>query len=264
MKNLILFALLLGACQNTNTTAIAAPPYTQQLAALQAENLLHEIQQKAYNSFVQAMMTQKDEQLAQLKVELANLYQKKNQNLIQYWRAYTSYYHAIFALKMAKKDLAEQYTEEGIEWLEDLKNKNSEDYALLALLKSFSIQFKMGIKAPFISASVKKDTERAIQLDKENLRGYYVYASSDFYTPEQYGGGKETEEYLLKAIALPAQKIQNAFLPSWGKEEAYEMLIRLYIKKQKWEEAKKYFQEGIAAFPNSYSINQLASKLVGK
>jgi uncharacterized protein HemY len=42
------------------------------------------------------------------------------------------------------------------------------------------------------------------------------------------------------------------------------MLIKLYIKKENWDLAKKYFQEGIKVFPKSYAINQLASKLVGK
>jgi uncharacterized protein HemY len=42
------------------------------------------------------------------------------------------------------------------------------------------------------------------------------------------------------------------------------MLIRLYIQNENWDPAKKYFQEGITAFPKSYLINQLASKLAGK
>ena len=116
----------------------------------------------------------------------------------------------------------------------------------------------------FISSSIKKNLKKAIAIDSTNLRAYYVYASNDFHTPEKYGGGKEAEKYLLKAISLPSQKIKNDYLPSWGKEESYEMLIKLYIKKEKWDLAKKYFQEGIAAYPESYTINQLASKLVDK
>ena len=101
-------------------------------------------------------------------------------------------------------------------------------------------------------------------MDSTNLRGYYVFASNDFYTPEKYGGGQDAEKYLIKAISLPDQKIKNDYLPSWGKEESYEMLIKLYIKKEKWVLAKKYFQEGNKEYPESYTINQLASKLVGK
>jgi hypothetical protein len=42
------------------------------------------------------------------------------------------------------------------------------------------------------------------------------------------------------------------------------MLITLYVQNEKWDLAKKYYQEGIAAFPKSYQFNQLASKLAGK
>ena len=144
-----------------------------------------------------------------------------------------------------------------------MKNKNSEDYALLAMLQGFSIQFK-GMKAMFISRDIKKNLKKAIAIDSTNLRAYYVFASNDYHTPEKYGGGKKAEEYLLKAISLPAQKIKNDYLPSWGKEEAYEMLIKLYIKKEKWELAKKYYKEGIKKFPESYTISQLATQLIGK
>jgi tetratricopeptide (TPR) repeat protein len=116
----------------------------------------------------------------------------------------------------------------------------------------------------FISVDVKKNVDSAISLDSTNLRAWYVSASNDFHTPELYGGGKKAEKYLQKAISLPAQEIINSYLPSWGKEESYEMLIKLYIQKENWDMAKKYFQEGATAFPESYVINQLASKLVGK
>jgi uncharacterized protein HemY len=41
------------------------------------------------------------------------------------------------------------------------------------------------------------------------------------------------------------------------------MIIKLYIREEKWDLAKKYYQEAIAEFPESYTINQLAAKLVG-
>jgi hypothetical protein len=116
----------------------------------------------------------------------------------------------------------------------------------------------------YISEDVNKNVNSAVSLDSTNLRAWYVSASNDFYTPEQYGGGKKAEKYLLKAISLPAQKIKNGYLPSWGKEESYVMLITLYVQNEKWDLAKKYYQEGIAAFPKSYQFNQLASKLAGK
>ncbi len=269
MKNLIIASLLAIANPVLGVGSLCCSQNPSELAVSQnhklvSQNLLNGIEQKIMQSFVSSMTTQKDEQLQNLKKELAALQKQRNQNIIVYWQSYLAYYHAIFALQTGKKDLAETYTAEGIELLDNLQNKNSEDYTLLAYLKSFSIQFKSGFKAPFISSAVKSDLEKAIAMDKENLRAYYVYASSDFYTPEMYGGCKEAEQYLLKAIALPAQKVPNAMLPAWGKEEAYELLIKFYIKKEKWEQAKKTFQTASTNYPNSYNINKLAAKLVGK
>ena len=201
--------------------------------------------------------------LNKLNIRLENLYKAKNQNLILYWRSYLKFYSSINYLIKGDNKSAENAINNGIELIQSVEKKYSEDYALLAMIQSFSIQFNPG-NAMYISVDIKKNVNSAISLDSTNMRAWYVLASNDFYTPEQYGGGKEAEKYLLKAISLPAQKIKNDYLPSWGKEESYEMIIKLYIKKEKWDLAKKYFQEGITTFPKSYVINQLASKLAGK
>ena len=54
------------------------------------------------------------------------------------------------------------------------------------------------------------------------------------------------------------------FLPSWGKEESYELLIRHYIGEEKWAAAKKYHRLGMEELPNSYLLTALSKKLEGK
>ncbi len=265
MIRLLLISLLFVSCKG-NTTEMAksnAISYQVQYEQVKSDSLLVGIQNKIYQAFVQSLMSQNNEPLEKISKELEALSKEKHQNLITYWRAYLQFYSSIYYLKKGDKKTAEKEIDKGINWLKEMKNKNSEDYALLAMLQGFSIQFK-GMKAMFISGDIKKNAKMSIALDSTNLRAYYVYASNDFHTPEKYGGGKEAEKYLLKAISLPAQEIKNVYLPSWGKEEAYEMLIKLYIKKEKWDLAKKYYQKAIKEFPDSYVINQLASKLVGK
>jgi pentatricopeptide repeat protein len=265
MIRLLLISLLFASCKG-NSTEIAqkeAKSYITQIKQVKSDTLLVGIQSKIYDAFVRSLMSQDNKPLIQIGKELENLYQTKKHNLVQYWRAYLQFYSSIYYLKKGDKKTAEKEIDKGIDWLKEMKHKNSEDYALLAMLQGFGIQFK-GIKAMFISGDIKKNAKTAIALDSTNLRAYYVYASNDFHTPEKYGGGKETEKHLLKAISLPSQKIKNEYLPSWGKEESYEMLIKYYIRKKKWDLAKKYFQKGMKEFPESYVINQLASKLVGK
>ncbi len=265
MIRLLIISLLFVSCKG-NTTEIAkmkAISYSAQIEQIKSDTLLVGIQSKIYDAFVQNLMSKDNNSLSKLSAELEELNKTKKQNLILYWRSYLQFYSSIYYLKKGNKETAEKEIDIGIDWLEEMKNKNSEDYALLAMLQGFGLQFK-GRKAMFISGDIKKNLKKAIAIDPTNLRAYYVYASNDFHTPEKYGGGEETEEYLLKAISLPIQKVKNDYLPSWGKEEAFEMLIKFYIKNEKWDFAKKYYQEGIAAFPQSYTITQLATKLVGK
>ncbi len=259
-----IFILLLLVSCNGNTLQTAkqnAISYYIQEEKTQQDTLLKGVQEKIYNAFVASMVTKDNKSLSELSNSLENLYKKNRQNIVQYWRAYLQYYSSIYYLKKGDEKTAEKEIEKGIDWLKELKHKNSEDYALLAMLQGFSLQFNE-IKAIFISREIKQNAQTSIALDSMNLRGYYVYASHDFYTPEKYGGGKECEKYLLKAISLPVQIIKNDYLPSWGKEESYEILIRYYIRKKEWGLAKKYYQEAVKLFPNSYTINKLSTKLV--
>lgn len=185
---------------------------------------------------------------------------KQQNNVITYWMAYVNYYQSVYFLKTTEKKKSETKIKEGIILLEELKRKNSEDYALLAILQSFYIQFKSGMAAGKISSKVTENGEKAIELDSLNLRAWYVLGSNDFYTPESFGGGKKAEGYLKKAITLPSQSTESIYLPSWGKEYAFEMLIQFYIKKDKKDEAKKIYDQAIQQFPDSYMLKQYESK----
>ena len=267
MKHLLLATLmvLMTSCEGnaTHTAKLEAVSYPKQMQQTPHDTLLAGIQSRIANAFVQSMMMKDGTPLQEISVDLARHYKKEKHNLIRYWQSYLQFYYSIFYLAYNDKENAEKEVEQAIEWMDEMKNKNSEDYALLSMLQGFSLQFK-GMRAMFIGPKAKKNAQIAIALDSTNPRAYYVYASNDFYTPEQYGGGKAAEKYLKKAISLPAQKVPNNYLPSWGIEEAYELLIRLYIKKRKWDLAKKYFQEGIATFPDSYIISRWARRLVGR
>jgi tetratricopeptide (TPR) repeat protein len=227
----------------------------------EVQTSLAQIEKRIYTAFVESIMKNDISSLVTIDAELQGITKKNQANLVWYWRSYLNYYKAIYYLRQGDKKQSEEACDEAVNWLDDLENKTSEDYALLALIQSFGIQFK-GMKAMFISSKIKKNAKKAIALEPKNLRAHYVFASNDYYTPEKYGGGKQAEKFLLKAIALPDQKVKNPYLPSWGKEQAYEMLIKLYIKKKELENTKKYFKEGIKLYPESYNIKQLAAKLI--
>lgn len=228
-----------------------------------SDTLLVNIQTKIMDAFVVAVKTKKTTEILILREKLKNLYQEKEQNLLLYWQSYLQYFLSLSYLILQDKKLAEKAIDKGIEILENMENKNSEEYALLANSQNFSIQFKR-MKAMFISQDVKENANKSIALDNTNLRAYYVLGSNDFHTPKIFGGGKKAEAYFKKAISLPSQKKKNPYLLSWGKDDAYLYLIRFYIREKQWENAKKYFKEGTTLFPNKGTITKLASQLEGK
>jgi len=199
--------------------------------------------------------------LNQLDATYQQLTEKSNSWLPVYWHSYLALYRSIYQLKNDDKKQAAKTIDKAITRLEDSPNKGSEAHALLAYLYSFSIQFKGGMGAMLTSRKVKKAGEKALELNPQNLRAYYVLASNDYYTPEQYGGGKIAESYLQKAIELPEQQINNPYFPSWGKEEAYKMLVQLYLKRNQTEQAHAVYNEGIKKYPESYELNLLGKKV---
>jgi hypothetical protein len=97
---------------------------------------------------------------------------------------------AVYLNETNKKTLAEAKNDLGIALLVHQKIKSSEDYALLALMESFSIPFKKE-QALWIAPRVQKNTHKALEMDSLNLRGYFVLGSNDFYTPKLFGGMKK-------------------------------------------------------------------------
>lgn len=229
----------------------------------QTENL-ENIEQKIHNGFAQAQQQGSIVPLSEITKQLTELRTTKKQNIIGYWLAYAKYYAAIYHISRGDRESSEKAINHAVELLDGLNNKTSEDYALLSLTQGFAIQFKNMVKMIFLSQQIRRNGELAIKKDAKNLRAYYTLASNDFYTPEKFGGGKHTEEYLLKAIQLPEQKIKNVCLPAWGKQEAYELLVRWYIRKKQWAKAKKYHADAIVKYPNSYMLNQLTKQLKNK
>ncbi len=267
MRTLLVFGLIfLISCESYSGKVPEGEKLNYQELAIPLANdpLLKDIQHKIYQAFVQGMTTQSPKALGQLAQELRQRYEQKPNNLIMYWCSYANYYECIFHLTREEKKQAEAKIDQAVQQMKDLAKKNSEDYALLAMLQSLSIQFKSSMKAPFISSSVQKHANFSLALDSLNPRAYYVMGSNDFYTPEQYGGRAKAESLLQKAIALPSQAVPNALLPSWGVEEAYALLIKFYMQEERWTDAKKVFKAARETYPNNYQINQMAAKLIDK
>lgn len=210
------------------------------------------------NKAFQASFVQKNKtNLVAIQNKLSNNYDP----LSNYWNSYIDYLLSLYFLSQNQKDSSIIYIEKSIEKLKD-KKLSSEGYALLGMSNVFSIQFQDGLKV--IARSKKSDDyfSEALKLDSMNLRAYLGMAVKDFYTPEEYGGKRMVENFLKKAINKPNRISNDLRLPSWGKDYAYELLIRHYLNKKDSINAKEYLQKAINEYPNNIQILKLSTQLL--
>jgi len=253
-RNLILSAVLFAVA------AINTAMYATDLNRTVSEDVLNGIQGKVEDAMNDCFVKRDIAPLDSLSKSLDKL--TTQNNIVLYWKSYIDYYRSVFYLKMGDKSNSKKAVKKAYVALEKMSGKSSEDYALLALVQSFYIQFASGMSAGALSSKITGNAEKALELDSTNLRGWYVLGSNDFYTPESFGGGKKVDYYLKKAISAVPKNIPNPYLPTWGREYAFELLIRYYIRKGKKEEAKEYLQMAEKEYPDSYFISEYKKKAV--
>ncbi|MGG5506128.1 MULTISPECIES: hypothetical protein [unclassified Myroides] len=146
-----------------------------------------------------------------------------------YWKSYLYYYEAVYYKTIEKKEKkAEEAILMALHILEEKSYENSEYYALLAACTSFSMPYVNIIKLSKVSSNVLAYAQKALALNKANLRAYEVLASHNFHTPKMFGGMEKVEEYALKGLACPDALDATAYTPSWGRVELYSLLIQYY------------------------------------
>ncbi len=167
---------------------------------------------------------------------LEQLLVKEHTNELSYWLAYNEYYMAKHFELRGKKNYAEDLLDQGIKRLEALKEKSAEDYSLLSFLQYNYMKYTSLGRIP-LAKKMASNCQKALELEPKNLRANVVWGIIDLARPRAFGGGKEGEMFLLDAIEnLSEQTVVSQILPTWGKEEAYEALIRHYIKVKRKEE----------------------------
>lgn len=180
----------------------------------------------------------------------------KKGNVWVYWQVYLQMCKSVYYSSAKQNDKAKTCLESGIDLLDTEQNKTTEDYALLGYMQSQFIRYTKGMESGILSAKSKQNASKAVELDSKNIRGWVVLGIIDFYTPKQFGGKEKCENYLLKAINLPSQNIQNKYRPSWGKIEAYTLLLTYYNEKGEKDKVRQYYKQAIKEFPNEPSLKK--------
>lgn len=146
---------------------------------------------------------------------------EKTEWLPQYWMAYCYITENFTKQDNGEKDQLLDIAEKFLKAAEALSPQNDE----LAVLRANYAQARMAVDpmgryqtyGEQFSSSLKKATE----INPENPRIYYLTGTSLFYTPEQFGGGKDKAKVQFETAL---EKFANfspiaAYYPAWGRYE---------------------------------------------
>lgn len=178
-----------------------------------------------------------------------------------YWKAYANFMAGIYEMSNNDKAATQKFVNQALELLDQDEDRDSESYALEGSILGFSISLDPSKTRTLASKSTAR-YKKSLKLDKNNLRANLGLGENDFHTPVKYGGGKVTEKYLLKALSCENNPNNDPMKPTWGKNRVYNLLVQYYKRVGKMDMAKKYCNEGIAAFPYDYELKKLSETVL--
>jgi hypothetical protein len=145
---------------------------------------------------------------------------EKTQWLPYYYAAYATVIEALTETDNSKKDAVTDKAKELINKAESILGKESSE---IDVIKSMIATSYMTVdpqsRYMSYSSEINDNIEKAKKSDPTNPRPYLFQAQNIFYTPEQFGGGKETAKPLFdKAKELfTSFKPETELSPNWGK-----------------------------------------------
>jgi tetratricopeptide (TPR) repeat protein len=228
-----------------------------------SDSLLYNIQQKIDNALSSSIQSRNMEKLKTIEKKLDAI--DKNSRIVQYWKAYTLYNVAIYGMTTGNKKAGSQALNKGLQILQNINTKGSDDYALLAQMQGVDIAYKGGSGAAVLGMKAIQNAHKAVNLDRNNVRAWYVLGSMEFHTPKHFGGGgKKVEKDLKKAINLKEENSNNPYLPTWVKQQAYVLLVTFYSKNKQMKKAKKALKTALKKYPHNYRLMQFEKQMGGK
>ncbi|MBC8401771.1 MAG: tetratricopeptide repeat protein [Candidatus Marinimicrobia bacterium] len=192
----------------------------------------------------------------------------EKQWLFHYYVAWCDHQLANLSMGQQDKGKTKGYVNDGISQLDDaieLSPDFAEAYGLLSSLYGTKIGlipwtgFWYGPKAG-------RSIGKALSLEPDNPRLHMIQGISTYFTPEQWGGGKEKAKVSFqKAIELYKNDNPEPILPDWGKSDVHAWLGQVELSLGDSAQAIIQYERALEIDPDNNWINtQLMPKVKGK
>lgn len=144
---------------------------------------------------------------------------EKTQWLPYYYAAYCKALQALTEKDNSKKDaLADKATELITKAESILEKENSETDVIKSMIATAHMMVDPASRYMTYGQEISNNIQKSEALDSTNPRPVLIQAQNTFYTPEQYGGGKDAAKPMFtKAKQLMDDfKPETDLSPSWG------------------------------------------------
>ena len=183
-------------------------------------------QSSRYESAMKTNIIQIDSIMAKNNaLELANNFiriaeAEKTQWLPYYYAAFCKVEQAMLEKDNSKKDaIADQATELLTKSEDILGKENSEIDVIKSMIATVHMTVDPQSRYMTYMSGISDNLQKAESLDSTNPRPVLIEAENKFYTPEQFGGGKDAAKpFFEKANVLDQNfKPETDLSPSWGR-----------------------------------------------
>jgi tetratricopeptide (TPR) repeat protein len=152
---------------------------------------------------------------------------EKNQWLPYYYAAYANVVQS-FGLTVAdERDKALDQAQKFLDAALNLKSDSSECMALQGYLHVARLQIDPMTRGGEYVNKATESFDKAIALNPENPRGYYLKGITVMHTPDFMGGGKASAKPILTLAMAKFETFKPAspFSPNWGKENCKKQVL---------------------------------------
>ncbi len=144
---------------------------------------------------------------------------------------YQSYCFVMMGMRQesnSKKDEFYDKAELLINKADSISPNNSEIYVMKAWIMSMKISVDPASRGQKYGMQSAMFNSKAVELDKENPRAYFMKGQGTMYTPEQFGGGAAKALPILEQAVAKYKtfKPSSSIMPRWGEPQAIQALER--------------------------------------
>jgi tetratricopeptide (TPR) repeat protein len=182
------------------------------------------------NDAYQKAMSQSIEKLFQAKtipeyVEIANQFERISQIEKAEWLPlyYASFSYIMISFQEAENAKKDQYLDQAQKYLDQamaIESNESELYMLQGFLYPSRINIDPMARGMLYMGKMNESLDKALALNPDNPRVYYLRATMTYHMPEAYGGGAAKALPLYQTATKKFQifKPKTELHPNWGKE----------------------------------------------